>query len=55
MFIEQQTTNEGAWYVIAETIGGHTVAELKAKMSYREFVGWCVYLKNQADDAKHRR
>lgn len=55
LWIEQQTTDEGAWFAVAETIGGRTVDELKATMSYREFVGWCVYLRNQADDLKHRR
>lgn len=53
--MEQQTTDEGAWYAVAEAIGGRTVAELKSTMDYREFIGWVVYLRNQADDAKHRR
>jgi len=55
LWIQQQTTDEGAWYAIAETIGGRTVAELKASMSYREFLGWTVYLRNRADDEQHRR
>jgi hypothetical protein len=55
VWIELQTTDEGAWYAIAETLGGRTVAELKASMTYREFIGWCVYLKDRADDAKHGR
>lgn len=49
------TTDEGAWFTIAEVIGGHTVEELQAKMSRQEFVKWVVHLQNQADDAKHRR
>lgn len=55
LWIEQQTTDEGAWYAVAEAIGGRTVAELKASMDYRELVGWVVYLNNKADDEKHRR
>lgn len=55
LWIEQQTTDEGAWYAVAQELGGRTVAELKAAMTYREFLGWVVYLRNQVDDAKHRR
>lgn len=47
------TTNDGAWFTIAQEIGGHTVEELKSKMSNAEFVKWCVHLTNQADDLKH--
>lgn len=55
LWIEQQTTDEGAWYAIAETLGGRTVEEWKRVMSYREFLGWAVYLRNRADDEQHRR
>jgi hypothetical protein len=55
LFIEQQTTDEGAWFAVAEALGGRTVAELKSTMDYREFVGWVVYLTNKADDVKHGR
>lgn len=55
LWIEQQTTSEGWWYALALEIGGRTVAELKAAMGHREFLGWVVYLRNRADDAKHRR
>lgn len=55
MWIEQKTTDEGAWYAVAEAIGGRTVAELKATMDYREFMGWTVYLRDRADDARHQR
>ena len=55
LWIEQQTTSEGAWYAVARAIGGRTVEELKAVMSHREFVGWVVHLTDEADGAKHRR
>jgi hypothetical protein len=48
MYLEQETTPEGWWYAIAEAIGGRTVAELKAAMGLREFVGWQVYLGRKA-------
>lgn len=54
-FLELMTTDEGNWFTVAEVIGGCTVEELKARMSNYEFLKWCVHLRNQADDANHRR
>jgi hypothetical protein len=54
LWIEQHTTDLGAWYAVAEVLG-RSVKELKSTMDYREFVGWVVYLNDRADDAKHGR
>lgn len=48
MYLEQETTDAGWWFAIAEAIGGRTIAELQASMGHAEFVGWQVYLGRKA-------
>jgi hypothetical protein len=45
----EETPEVEWWFIVAEAIGGMTVAELKRRMSGLEFVEWQVYLRRKQD------
>ena len=45
----EETPEVEWWFIVAEAIGGMTLAELKRRMSGLEFVEWQVYLRRKQD------